>query len=309
MGGSGGYILPNRDTDSDSIRKKIEESQNEERKEEFNRSVESVLNTLLTKFNSRDIEAIEKHIEEIKKGLNKEIDGTLDINYGGSVSKSTYVEGLSDIDSLVLLNDTSLEKQSPQAVRDYLFEKLKERLHTSDIKKGNLAVTISYSNYEIQLLPAVKTETGYIISSASGKEWSTINPQLFTKKMTEVNKANNNKVVPVIKLAKAIMSNLPENKRLSGYHAEALATDIFSDYRGGYKKSEMLTHFFDKAASLVKSPIKDTTKQSFYVDEYLGKEGSLERRKISDTLSRVSRKMKNAATTSNVRTWTDFFED
>ncbi len=41
-----------------------------------------------------------ERLEVLKSKLSKELDGTFDQFFGGSIAKHTYVDGLSDIDSL-----------------------------------------------------------------------------------------------------------------------------------------------------------------------------------------------------------------
>lgn len=106
-----------------------------------------------------------------------------------------------------------------------------------------------------------------------------------------------------MKLAKAIVSQLPEQQRLSGYHAEALAINVFRGYDGPRTPKAMLRYFFDKAQDHVKSPIKDSTGQSVRVDEYLGPENSLERRIVADALGRVARRLANADGAQSLEMW------
>ncbi len=115
------------------------------------------------------------------------------------------MDGLSDIDALVLLGESELKTMTPEQVKKYFFQKLKERYPKTTIKEGTLAVTVEFPDAEIQLLPAIKYKTGYRIADVSGKEWSFIRPRKFTELLTKVNQDNGNKVVPTIKLAKSIV--------------------------------------------------------------------------------------------------------
>jgi hypothetical protein len=111
------------------------------------------------------------------------------------------------------------------------------------------------------------------------------------------------KLVPTIKLAKAIMAQLPEQQQLSGYHTESLAIDIFRNYEGPKTPKAMVAQFFEKAQERVKSPIKDSTGQSIHVDEYLGQPDSLKRRIVADALGRVARKIANADGAQSLDMW------
>jgi hypothetical protein len=65
----------------------------------------------------------------------------------------------------------------------------------------------------------------------------------------------------------------------------------------------MVTHFFERAAELVRSPIRDRTGQSVHVDEYLGDADSAGRRLASQALQRLHRKLLNADASKNVQAW------
>ena len=62
--------------------------------------INEFLEELLKDFNSRDVDAIQTHLQEIEKVLGREIDGLDAILFGGSISKKTFIEGTSDVDAL-----------------------------------------------------------------------------------------------------------------------------------------------------------------------------------------------------------------
>jgi len=301
MGGTGGFL---KDKDIDEMQRKIRESEEKTTSEAFEAKVSSEIDTLLVNYNNRDTNAIKSHIDNIVKAIQKEIEGTCDIIFGGSYQKHTYVDGLSDIDSLVLLNNSELINKTPNEVLKYFSDILKERFPESKIEIGKMAVTIYFKDgKEIQLLPAVKSGDEFKISNSSGDKWSKIKPRNFTNKLTETNKKNNDKMIPTIKVVKAINSYLPKSKQLTGYHIESLAIEAFKAYSGEKNTKKMLQHFFEKAKDLVKSPIKDKSGQSVNVDEYLGRKNSLARRQISIVLTRISRRMKNANSSASIDQW------
>lgn len=276
----------------------------------FYTEVNEKMDELLRNYNTRDIEQIKTHLETIKKKLGSEIDGSVDLLYGGSIKKYTYVDGLSDIDMLVILNRTKLLNKKPEEALNYFREKLKERLPKTDIKIGNLAVTIKFSSdIEIQLLPSIKTKTGLRILNPETKNWSNvIKPDKFFKNLTEINKKNNGNVVPMIKLFKQVNEKAPKNIKMSGYHIEALAIDIFKDYTGSKTHSKMLLHFCKRAQKRVLNPIGEITGQSEYLDSKLGVANSINRKKLSSHLERLSKKMEHAISTSSIDKWVQLFE-
>jgi hypothetical protein len=301
MGGSGGYFGGGRAPEE--LFKKVRESEDKTRDEQFETAVASDIASLLTAYNQRS-ENVKTHLESIRQALEKEIDGTIDILFGGSISKHTFVDGLSDVDALVILNKSELKDGSPEEVKNYFLDRLSERLPKETlIEKGTLAVTVKYSDIDVQLLPAIRYRDGFRIADSSGKNWSFIKPKEFAEQLTNINQKTNGNLIPTIKLAKSIIASQAENRRLTSYHTENLAVSIFKDYKGPYGPKDMLTHYFNTAPKLVGNPIVDATGQSTHVDDYLGVAGSLNRKLVADSLSRIGRRMLNADRSHSDRQW------
>jgi hypothetical protein len=177
------------------------------------------------------------------------------------------------------------------------------------IEHGRMAVTITFPDgMVIQLLPAIKTSDGHLhVPSSRRNAWSKINPKTFREALKKRNDECAGKLVPTIKLAKAINGRLPEGQRLSGYHMEALGISAFKGYKGEMTTSAMLPAFFERARELVLSPIRDSTGQSVQVDEYLGPANSETRLALSHVLGRVARRMRNATAAGSTAQWAAMF--
>ena len=170
----GGYFRDKSDTRS--FLKRVKDSQAQARKKEYETEIEGMISSLLSIYNSRDVDSVNAHLETIKKALGKDIDGTLDLLHGGSVAKHTYVDGLSDIDALVVLDKSELKDMKPEDVKEYFLQRLQERLPNTSIDIGTLAITIRFKDIEIQLLPAVRYKEGFKIADNTGRNWSFIKP-------------------------------------------------------------------------------------------------------------------------------------
>ena len=278
---------------------------------DYDAEVNDILHNALGEYNNRDVAAIRTHIETIQKALEKDIDGSLALAFGGSISKHTHVNGLSDADLLVKINGTSLQGKSPGEVLEYFAAQIRERLPGTKVEVGVLAVTVTYSDgHTIQVLPAISTATGLRIAAAEGKRWSNvIRPEAFAQKLTDVNRGCYGKVVPVIKLFKAIIDKeMPANAKLSGYHIESLAIEAFEKYDGRRTYRDMLIHLCRTASERVKTPITDTTGQSFHVDEDMGAANSHTRGLASASLERLARRMDSADKKQDVGFWTGIME-
>lgn len=301
MGGGGGRIdWPKRTSPDELLRRATSEEQRGSYETELN----VYLQDLLVDFNNRNVDQIKTHLDTISNALSKDIEGTVNLVYGGSVKKHTYVDGLSDVDTLAIISETSLVDASPRSVLAYFARRLQERLPDTEIKIGNLAVTVTFSDgHKIQVLPAISTKTGIRISSADGSWSNIVRPEVFARKLTSVNQSNSSRVVPVIKLYKAINEQLPKDVRLSGYHIESLAINAFRNYKGKLNYKDMLLHLTEYASRAVIGPIKDSTGQSIHADDYLGDAGSLRRQKASAALKRNAARMKLADSEASMERW------
>jgi hypothetical protein len=303
MASTGGYYR--RRNEPEDLFKKIKEDQDKTQELAYDTEVSEFLNDLLSSFDqrNRDVELINQHLDTIKSALESDIDGTLDLRYGGSLARKTFIEGFSDIDTILFVNKSELRKLSPEEIKEYIYSRLKERLPNTEIEMGSTVITVNYSDYQIQLLPALRDGSSYKVADPSDKNWMTIQPKKFAEKLTQINQQCLNKIIPTIKISKILINQQPENRRITGYHIESLAIDIFKSYSGPNITSAMLKHFFKEASLKVLSPIKDGTGHKINVDDKLGTENSLQRKIISDTLSRLHKKMDNADMYKDVKLW------
>ena len=307
MGGSGGGFFSGN-VSPDELARRTREAEDRAQDDAFETEVGSFLASELAQFKDRDVGGIQSVFDSVKKDLESDIEGTVDLLYGGSISKHTYVDGLSDVDALVLMDRTELKGKQPGELQRLLVQCLRARYGTDAVSKGTLAVTVNLHDKTIQLLPALRDGKKFKIASYDGKGWSRIDPAGFAKALTKGNTAMGGKLVPCIKLVKAIVGTLPEKRRLTGYHAESLAIQVFKGYDGPKTPKAMARHFFERAPDHVKQPIKDSSGQSVHVDEYLGKANSLQRRIVADALGRIARKIRNADGARSLESWKGLFE-
>lgn len=275
----------------------------------FQTRLSEILNGLLSTYNDRDHALVASRLEPIVDALCETHAGSFDRLFGGSVAKHTYVDGLSDIDCLLVLDGSKLHGDAPADALAKMADVIKGVAEGATVDVGRMAVTVRYSDgMELQLLPAVSAEGGHVrVPSADGEGWSKINPQAFREALTRRNEECAGKLVPTIKLAKAVLANLEEATGLSGYHVESLAIEAFRNYSGIKTTSAMLPALFERARSLVLDPIRDSTGQSVHVDSDLGPPNSAERQEASYALGRVARQMRTASAAGSVDRWKDLF--
>jgi hypothetical protein len=288
-GGRGSYYS-NRDLSElkELAIERLERSRNEQ-------EVASLLAEKLAAINNRDADEVNERLDQIRAALGDAIDDFERLRFGGSVAKHTFVDGLSDVDSLVLLHGEAAAT-TPEQVLNELKQALDARLGASEVESisvGRLAVTVRYRDGdELQLLPAIRRGDAIAIADATGRRWSSgIDPQSFARALTGVNQSQGGMVVPTVKLAKSILYSALGDQAPSGYHVEALAVDAFRGYTGPRSHRDMLTHLLAHSAAAVRRPTRDITGQSINVDESLGSAESPSRVQLSRRLDALAKKV------------------
>jgi len=73
------------------LAQKIRAEEDRAKNTAFDTEVSNSIRNLLVNANDRDTDTIQRHIRTITDAIHSEIEGTIDLRYGGSVSKHTYV--------------------------------------------------------------------------------------------------------------------------------------------------------------------------------------------------------------------------
>ena len=198
----------------------------------FNRYCEQ----MLVQYKRRNTKTVTRHLKSVCDILSHEDDHVVQTKFGGSVQKGTYVTGLSDVDVLLIVNQSSLKKSPPSKVIAYVRDTIEQGFPENRVTAGKLAVTITYADkIELEILPAIKTVDGFRIADHGSRKWSgVIHPDRFVDRLIRVNNACGGRVVPTIKLLKALANCFirDSSRRTSGYHMESLAVDAFAGYEG-----------------------------------------------------------------------------
>src|SRR5690606_36829855 len=169
---------------------------------------------------------------------------------------------------------------------------------------GRMAVTIRFSDgIEVQVLPAFRSGDVFHIPNPENTRWVTTCPTRVSSQLTEVNQRLSGKVVPVIKLAKAIC--YANDIDVKSYHLENMALQAFSSYTGQQTLSPMLKHLFNQAKSLVLQPMSDPCGQSADITSGLS---SNDRARLARKFRDVENDIGMAMSTTSLVPWNDLFE-
>ena len=130
----------------------------------------SLLQRELVFVDGRNIDLMGRYLDVIQDVLDAKGYLIERLELGGSVAKHTYVDGLSDVDALVIQGEGLYGGQLPEEVKRGLADILRRGLPRADvrnIREGTLAVTVEFiDGMEIQLLPAVVSTAGVAIASS-----------------------------------------------------------------------------------------------------------------------------------------------
>ena len=249
----------------------------------------------LRDYNQRDAETINRHIRTLRDALEQTDGDVVVTRLGGSVIRHTYVNGLSDIDVLMIVNDSSLSGSPPNATIQHMANLIHRRLPNTTVETGDMAVTVKYSDgNEVQVLPAIRTGSGVRVADPGRNQWSNVvHPERFARKLTQINQSNGGQVIPAIKLTKAMSERITRSDRdkVSGYHIESLAIEAFRNYSGPTDLKSMVSHLCSYSSGAVLNPIKDPTGQSRHVDGYMEEQGSSIRRRAADNFEAIERRL------------------
>lgn len=308
MGGSGGGNFFSSNRNSSDSAKQLRELERNKESIEFKKDVSEFLGGLLKKYNDRDVASVNQRLDRLIVSVEDIVEGSIQLSYGGSVAKHTYIDGISDIDCLLKLSSES--GISPKDLLELLVSKFSRAFPECEISHGKIAVTIVFGDgMQLQILPALSHGEYIKVPDWDGKQWSNIDPEKFTEKLAKVNEECSGKLVPAIKLIKAINSTLPERIQLSGYHIESMAIDIFKKYSGVKDPKSMLEYFFSSSRETILGPIKDSTGQSVHVDEYMGEANSKNRMMMSGVLNRIYNRLENANARNSISAWKVIFDE
>lgn len=196
----------------------------------------------------------------------------------GSYRRHTLISPLktADVDIVVVL-DRKYKERGPRAVLELVRKALLvEYTKTPAISRNGQAVTITFSDFVVDVVPAFALpwwswNTGWEICDSGSDSWITTNPKRHIELSADANRAHGGHLVPRIKQLKAW--NRTVSEPLRSFHLEALAWSIFgaSWLWKNSQKSDWASarYFFDKARTKLRSQLHDPAGTGSNVAAYL----------------------------------------
>lgn len=176
----------------------------------------------------------------------------------GSYSRHTMIAPLkeADVDIFVVLHSDYYEQNGQTNLLDKVRRVLlKTYPDTPKISRNGQAVTITFTDFKVDVVPAFYREgEGFLIPNSITKRWISTNPKVHVEIMNNENEAHDGDLVPIVKMIKGWNRNI--NPAFVSFYLELLAIKIFknvtiSDYPSGMR------YFFDKGREKIKYKVKD----------------------------------------------------
>lgn len=175
----------------------------------------------------------------------------------GSYMRNTMIAPLkeADIDICVILDVSYFQNDGQAALLDRVKRALLKTYKTPDISRNGRAVTIVFSDFVVDVVPAFyRKGGGYLIPDSRSMKWIGTDPKRHVELWSESNKTHEGSFVPMVKMLKAW--NKSHSQLMASFHLETLALQVFNGVRiSSYPSGAR--YFFDKARALVPYILND----------------------------------------------------
>src|SRR5690348_8471309 len=161
--------------------------------------------------------------KNIREAIEKEMT-VLDSFLAGSYRRNTLIAPLSnaDVDIFIVLHPKYYEENGQASLLDKVKRVLKKTYpKTPEISRNGQAVTISFTDFKADVVPAFnRNGGGFLIPDAPLGRWISTNPKTHIDIWQDANKAHNGDLVPVIKMIKGW--NVKHSWLLRSFHLETI---------------------------------------------------------------------------------------
>ncbi len=201
----------------------------------------------------------------------------LDSFLTGSYSRHTMIAPLkeADLDIFVVLDPGYYEEDGQANLLDRVERVLKNTYpRTPDISRNGQAVTIQFTDFAVDVVPAFyRKGGGYLIPNSARQTWIATDPKKHVEILSDANARHNGNLVPLIKMVKGWNRNI--ERHFYSFHLEVLALQILdratiSDFPSGIR------YFFDKGRSHIREKSPDPSGYGGDVGAYLNTNPKIE---------------------------------
>lgn len=195
----------------------------------------------------------------------------------GSYRRSTLIAPLktADVDIFVALAPRHFAQHGQKALLESVKRALKKTYPaTPDISPNGQAVTITFTDFKVDVVPGFKRQGGgYYIPDAELGRWISTDPKRHVEIWSTSNKAHNGDLVPLLKMLKGWNIS---RKLYRSFHLETAALKVLdnvniSDYPSG------LRYLFDKLREPLKSKLPDPSGYSDDVSAHITTQAQIDK--------------------------------
>jgi len=185
----------------------------------------------------------------------------------GSYNRNTMISPLkdADIDIFVVLDPGYFKDFRPAALLDKVRRVLlKTYTKTPAISRNGQAVTITFTDFRVDVVPAFRrTGGGYLIPDSPSDKWVSTDPTKHDEALTAANKTHGGRLIPLVKMIKGWNRGI--GGAFSGFYLELLVVDSLrgittSDYPSGVR------FVLDKGREKVKFKLADPAGLGDFID-------------------------------------------
>ena len=218
----------------------------------------------------------------------------------GSYRRHTLIAPLreADVDIVVVL-DRDYRQHGPRAVLDMVKSTLRKTYPCSKISRNGQAVTIIFSDFTVDVVPAFATrwweDDGWDICNSGDNTWIRTNPKRHIEMSSKINQRTGGLLAPTVKMLKAW--NRTAGRPLRSFHLEVLAWKVFdpgwfpaSWWGAGFNMGtdpDNVGRFFAEMPDRLRRRLADPAHSSTDVGAYLN--GSARQDAISKATTAASR--------------------
>ena len=195
--------------------------------------------------------------QNVREAVEREMT-VLDSFLTGSYARSTLISPLSeaDVDIFMVLSSSYYQSFKPDALLDKVKSVLlKTYLTSPKISRNGQAVTITFTDFKVDVVPAFNRQGGgYLIPNSVTKGYISTNPKTHVELMAAENLWHGSDLVPLVKMVKAWNRNI--GKAFVSFYLELMVINVLK----GIKILDItsgMRFFFDKGREAIKYSIID----------------------------------------------------
>lgn len=188
----------------------------------------------------------------------------------GSYKRNTMIAPLAnaDVDLFVVLDASYYQKHTPTSLLEEVRTALrKEYPKTPRFSKSGQAVTITFSDFQMDVVPAFYRQGGgYLIPNANSGSWISTDPTQHETLWTEQNKWHGGELVPFIKMIKCW--NREHSGYLRSFHLETVVLETLRNVTMTNRESA-IRYFFEKTRTTLGNTVNDPAGYGGDLSSYL----------------------------------------